>query len=1185
MIVQIFTSAQSLRPVRALLILILVLMVVAPTSAQRFGGGRGGGGPRGGGGGFFGGPPGGGPPSLFAAFRQEGAIEDLNLSEEQRTQLEELQTLARPDRDAMAPFLEKMRSAETDEERQSIGAEMQKMMQDRQTEAEGKLKDVLNESQLNRTRELLLQQAGTRALLRDDLAASVGLSDQQKQELESLLEQSNEARRNLGFRASREEREAVEQEWNEKLTNVLTADQKQKFETARGKPLVVAQNEGPSPAAPPTQMTPRRVFVEEVDPNAEVTANFGNAGASAEAKTEGFSEDARLSFNFRYAPWSDVLKLFAETAGLTLDLNAVPPGTFNYYDDGEYSPTEVIDILNGYLLPKGYILVRRNEFLVALNIDEGIPPNLVPNISVGELPDRGKNELLNVVFPIVNADVTAIANEVQQLVGPQGKVVPLATSNALVVTDIGSNLRRIQTLLTGVSGVQPDQLQFQSFQIEHIPAVEAERVVRSILGLPGAVANVSAAREDFRRDSRSSSSNSSSSTVTQVAADPRTNQLLVTAKASDLKIIEQTLETVDVSDENAAFAGFRTGPYLQVYVVNNSDAREVAKTLDAVYPGVVVNEDGRNGRLHIMADQKQHQELSAIIRQLDGTGGGGQAMSVIALSQLDPAGVTITLNAMFASDGEQAPVIQPDLLGRRLMIRGSEDQIAQVKNLLMQLGELGADGQVVQAVDRGPIRTIPLGGRDPQQVLNLLEQMWGKSRPNALRIIRPRSPDENSESNAQPSEASRKNVMTPGVTQNDLSVPWQVRPVSNRLLAQATTKTENSADDLGATGDSTSRTPSRTPDPSESDVTITVTGGDLMVISRDPDALDEVESMIQSLAQTIPVKTTWNVFYLRSSSAEDAAAMLEQLFPTSSVSSAATGASSDSLVGSLTSGISSMGGSLMDLAGFSGLGMDQTTLRIIPEIRLNALFIAGPEYMVEEVSQILEVLDESDLPNTLRDRVPRMIPVEHSDVNEVAAIVRDVYKDLLEPPQIPGGGRGGNPLQALMGGGAPANIEELLNVKLTIGVDDRTNHLIISASESLFKEIETLVNSIDQAAYDARRTIRVVTLENTNSATMQGTLSSVIPRVKVSTTGGGGSVSRSTTNSSPSRSSSDRDSDQSSNDGRPNPDQIRAFFEQRMRERMSGGGGDGPGFGPGGGRGSGGARPGGGRPGGGRGGR
>ena len=69
---------------------------------------------------------------------------------------------------------------------------------------------------------------------------------------------------------------------------------------------------------------------------------------------------------------------------------------------------------------------------MVLKIDKGIPPNLVPDVSIEELSKRGKNELMRVVFPMEEKmDVAAVANEVEQMLGPQGKAVALTTSNSL----------------------------------------------------------------------------------------------------------------------------------------------------------------------------------------------------------------------------------------------------------------------------------------------------------------------------------------------------------------------------------------------------------------------------------------------------------------------------------------------------------------------------------------------------------------------------------------------------------------------------------------------------------------------------------------------------------------------------------------------------------------------------------
>ena len=67
-----------------------------------------------------------------------------------------------------------------------------------------------------------------------------------------------------------------------------------------------------------------------------------------------------------------------------LVIDAPPPGTFNYIDTRSYAAEEAIDVLNSVLLTKGYTLVRRERMLLLINLEDGIPPNLVTTVPVQE---------------------------------------------------------------------------------------------------------------------------------------------------------------------------------------------------------------------------------------------------------------------------------------------------------------------------------------------------------------------------------------------------------------------------------------------------------------------------------------------------------------------------------------------------------------------------------------------------------------------------------------------------------------------------------------------------------------------------------------------------------------------------------------------------------------------------------
>src|SRR5262249_34143879 len=160
------------------------------------------------------------------------------------------------------------------------------------------------------------------------------------------------------------------------------------------------------------------------------------------------------TFSFRYQPWPGVLDWFAEQAGLSLLMESPPPGTFNYTDTRGYTPTEALDVLNGGLLTKGFTLVRHGKMLVVVNLEDGIPPNLIPDVPLAGRDARGEYELIRVVFPVWNMTPEQAAAEIQPLLGPQGKVVILPQAREIQVTETGGRLRTIRSIVNSVE--QPE---------------------------------------------------------------------------------------------------------------------------------------------------------------------------------------------------------------------------------------------------------------------------------------------------------------------------------------------------------------------------------------------------------------------------------------------------------------------------------------------------------------------------------------------------------------------------------------------------------------------------------------------------------------------------------------------------------------------------------------------------------
>lgn len=1244
-------------------VLTVSLATVQPALAQFGGFGGQGGRPQRGGGFNF--------DSVTFVIQREDVQGELKLTDEQKEKIREQQNAFRDD-PKLRDFFDRLRNAAGDEERKTIGDEMRQYQ-------EGQIKTILKPDQFTRLQQLSFQRQGTRALESDEGAKAFNLTDAQKEKMRAASEEYDKAREEL-FRnrdLPREERDAKLAEMraarDKAVESLLDSTQRKQMEEKRGSTFTFQEQQGgfggfggqrpggnnndnnrrggnnnnPPPRRPDTPIGSTTIVPGAPLPGATAAAD-GSAVAAAPAIVSFGQEKAggkkleKMSFNFRYAPWQDVLKLFAESAGLTLDLNDVPPGTFNYYDERQFTPMEALDVLNGYLLQKGYVLVRRDEFLVVLNIDVPIPPNLVPTVGLDELPKRGRNELMTVIIPLTGMTPNEAVEEVRELLGPQGKAVALTKTSRILVTDIGQNLRRVHELLSNLN-VEVGDKQFKQYHLKFVTVVEADNIVRDLFGLPHrGVENVSAGGGFDSRDrdrggfgGGSGSSRPSAPTRTdpnarvQVAVDERTNTLLITAKADDIRIIDDAIKTIDIQQEGEVAKGNKT-PYLEVYALKSADPQEVAKTMNVLFPGSVVNEDARARRIHIHASAEQHDRIRETIRRLDGEGGTSQ-VAVVPLGRMDAYTATASIQSLFVTEGNAAPVVQPHPLGTGLIVRGTPDQVEQIKLLMAELDPTS----VGAASQQGNVRTVPLGGRNPEQFLKALEQVWNAKSRTPIRTVIPsngsttidrRVPAGSQDSDTTPSaskderldrilnnppanrtprdstsgEARRSEpqpeIKKAKVDNLDSVSTQELRRAVSEVVAVVATGEEDDEDQLTdqdaanefnklfdelegvqkpteKKAEPAAKASESAAEGSDAPIMVTVNNGNLVLMSDDPRALDQLEDTITSLARAIPAKTEWTIFYLRSADSLETATVLERLFPSSSVSTTVGGSSG--MMGELTSGISSMGRGIMDLTGMNSLTSGPQTLRIVPDTRTNALMVSGPPHLVSEVEQMLEILDASETPEQLRNRAPRYINVKHAEISDVAEMIRDIYKEELEPDR---GGQN-NPLAALMGGGGGGSRggsrgQTQAQVKLTLSVDSRASRLIVSCSEPLFKQIETMVEQIDSAALESKRTVRVVSLENVKSNQLKAALGAVMPKVKVSTSrssGGGGGGSGG--GGQPQQ--------------QPNPDEVRQLIQQQQQRSSGGSGGFGGGGSPfGGGRGfGGGGFGGGGFGGGGRGGR
>lgn len=936
-----------------------------------------------------------------------------------------------------------------------------------------------------------------------------------------------------------------------------------------------ASDDAPQDEAPVNEGLPDPKDVSPEEAVNILMQNMGPAGVRG-PNTVGFQQTGML-LNFRGMPWKDVLEFMADEAELSLQIDQYPPGTVNFVDKTRrYSLPETMDLMNNLLLKQGYAMVRDGRMLFLIDLEAENAEKLISEhaelISAEELDERGRSEIVSVVFSLGSMTPEQARTQLAEMRGPWGRVIVLDSARHAKVTETVSKLLAIRELIDSSSQ------QVYEFALEHRGAEEILQLARPLLELE--------AGENSSDDVR----------LSVGLYGDRIYAIGLPAKISILQGLVEKADQPLVTDDSGEDAE-ASKPVFQTHPVRTADVSivyEVLQTLLQDEPGTRLSIEPSTESIIAQAKPSVHATIEKVIAQMEGK---GVTLDVIQLNRLDPSQALLTINKFFGiTDDEETsgsgPIVDGDPATGKLWIRGTADEIQQVKDLIAKL-----DGDGDLDLMGGRVRMLPYSGRAAEQALMQLQTIWDRSgKRNRIRVIngldggQPGSTGipERKIYRDEPEEEPRGSQ--PGETRPELPDPAvDARVGDNRFyyLTQAPADENNAT--LAADADDTPLDLSGR----GADIVIQVTPNGLLIASDDTDALDQLETVLGMLTTpTAGQSDLPTIYWLKYIKADATAEFLASVMgggesSLSSVTDSISSGLGGGMLGGLMGGMMGGGGGESSSTAKSILTATGS-VNIVPEMRLNALFVQAGPVDLEFIDMILEKLDRAESPEDIDlTSKPKLIRVVHQDAEEVAKVVKEMYSDRIAGQQSGGGGgRGGQ------GGGQPSPQEIIAAIsgrgrggrggggetakfelaKISISVNSLSNSLVVIAPPQDFAEIEMLVNILDEAGRPNTTVTTVVGIPGgINSTAMQAALAAAISEKEQKQDT---QQPNSATPGAPGASG-----------GGPSNDAIEAF-RARMRERFSGGGGGSPfggrgGASPFGGRGGGGASPFGGRGGGG----
>jgi type II secretory pathway component GspD/PulD (secretin) len=859
--------------------------------------------------------------------------------------------------------------------------------------------------------------------------------------------------------------------------------------------------------------------------------------ASEQILGGGAGRAEKLQLNVTDLEWERLLEILAARTGRTLNfVGKKPPSDkpVTYKDDQERPIGDVIDILNLMLIPKGHIIQRQYNFLHVIEFTNNqIPPQYIDYIALMELPKKGKTEIVRVLYSPKSLVASSLATEFKDFLAPVGTLTALASTNQLVVTGTADAVRQTIALIAASDGPTSDPPNYRAFPLKFVPAVEAEYIVRGVLGMPARDAKAAPVPgqnpgQQFDRGGRGNRMAMMFGMQPQpqpgqpqpgqqptpgvdptkgpfVVSEERTNTLYVFATPDKIAIAEKAIKDLD---QPQAAEGQSNTPRFEVYEVESGTAQGIATAIGSVFEKssdtrVEPHPDGNHLLVH--ATPREHGKVKEIIAKLKSE---SKRFEGVQLRELDAILVATSIRKLLGQkedDGNQrmrrffffggddeskkapGPQVAADASNNRLLIYGTEPQIQLVKELLIQLGETS----LAAGSDRGRTRVIQFGDADPREFERRLKETWsrlGNSSPIRVEVLGGGTPPSPPATNGDaPKRGERPPVKLEDPPTKDRKSSATMKPDASVRYASleepAKPKEQPPANNAGP--QPLPQPPGAPPTelPGSKGVTIIVGPNTVIVQSDDPKALDEAEKMVRMLAQ--PPRGTYVAMYqLKSADSYDMATMLDDIInpPRSS--------------------------------GFGFFGSEETEeekaqrARIASDSRMNALIVTGPQAAHQKVKELLKILD-IESPDTDVKSAPRAIEIKYKSAEAVAEQLRQQFApEVFQAPQTnqqqqqqggPGGGFGrfgffgGGFGGGGMGGGGSrrggrnggSGNQGESRGKIVITADDVSNTVWVTAAKPKFDEIETVAKQLDSSAANAKQTVRVLTLKHTNTETMR----------------------------------------------------------------------------------------------------
>ena len=283
--------------------------------------------------------------------------------------------------------------------------------------------------------------------------------------------------------------------------------------------------------------------------------------------------------NLKDTDIQELIKFVADVTGSTIVVDPSVKGKIKVVSSKPVSQGELYDLFLSILDVHGYTAVRTGSVIrVIPNKDaRSSPVGVPPEEAIGS-----NDEYVTQVIRLENISAAKLIPVLRPLVPQQAHMAAYAPSNAIIISDIQSNINRIVEIIDRM-----DRSAIQSTQVIKLRYAVAEDVVQMLQTL----------------EKKSQADGADADEEVTLVADKRTNSVVVTADELNAQRIKDLISYLDTPLEQSG--------NVKVIYLEYADAIEVAEVLTRVMQNITRLDEG--------GDRKRSSSTNSTIEADEGT--------------------------------------------------------------------------------------------------------------------------------------------------------------------------------------------------------------------------------------------------------------------------------------------------------------------------------------------------------------------------------------------------------------------------------------------------------------------------------------------------------------------------------------------------------------------------------------